>query len=250
MNALPAIERGNEAAEPVVLLHGFGGSARVWGPVQDELSDVHTIALDLPGHGAAVEYPDATRTVTARNAVLAEIERRGFERVHLVGHSRGGAIACLVAMKAPERVASLTLAAPGGFGPDIAADDLAAFAAARDEGELREAMGRLYAPRRPSRRVIAEQLERRTPEAIETMIVMRAGMVDEAGRQHALDLSLIEAADYPVTIVWGEADAVLPVAQADAIARARNVILPQVGHMLPDEAPRTLADAIRANLHT
>ena len=249
--ALPAIERGPPGGEPVVLLHGFGGSALTWTRVQDALPEARTIAFDLPGHGAALDHPDAERTVVARDAVIAEIDRRGLRSVHLAGHSRGGAIACLVAIKVPERIASLTLAAPGGFDPQIEADGLATFAQARDEDELREALGRLYAPRRPSRRVIAEMVEqRRDPRVAETLILIREGMGTADGTQHTLDLARIEAASHPVTVVWGEADAVLPAAQATAISRAETIVLPGVGHMLPDEVPATVAAAIRSHFRT
>lgn len=251
MSALPVIERGDPTGPPVVLLHGFGGSAALWERVQDALPEARTLAFDLPGHGAALLHPDATRTVTARNAVLTELERRALPPVHLVGNSRGGAIACLVTIKAPQRVASLTLAAPGGFGPAIDAEGLAAFAVARDEAAMQAAAAKLYAPRRPSRRMVAQTMaDRADPRSTQTLRAIAEGMTDAAGRQHTLDLSPIEAAAYPVTVMWGEADAVLPAEQAGAIARAHRIVLPGVGHMLPDEVPQRLADAIRSHFRT
>ncbi|MBR7517917.1 alpha/beta fold hydrolase, partial [Mycobacterium tuberculosis] len=110
----------------------FGGTAAVWHAVPMAISVDHpTLAVDLPGHGSSRDYPDA---VTARHfaqAVVEDINRRDIPRVHLVGHSMGGATAALVAAFAAEKVASLTLLAPGGFGPDINGRLLRHYAAAR-----------------------------------------------------------------------------------------------------------------------
>ena len=242
---LPGLVRGG-GADRVVLLHGFGGSSRSWSAVLEHL-DAPVLAPDLPGHGAALDRDDVS-TVEARDAILAELDRHGIERAHLVGHSRGGVVAFLVAAKVPERVASLTLLAPGGCGEAIAADALAAFAAAGTRDEIASALAALYAPARPSRRVIDEEVaHRRDARVVPVLKTIRAAMTPD-GRQGLLKLSLLADAPFPITVLWGERDAVLPVAQAgtvrDAIPRATIRILPDRGHMLPAEMPAAMADAI------
>ena len=78
------------------------------------------VALDLPGHGGSVKEVGAGDAEIFAAAVSDALAALGIERVHLVGHSMGGAIA-LVRWPAPmpERVASLTLLAPAGLGPEI-----------------------------------------------------------------------------------------------------------------------------------
>ncbi|MGC3085787.1 alpha/beta fold hydrolase, partial [Enterococcus faecium] len=70
-------------------------------------------------------------------------------RVHLVGHSMGGATAALVAVFAAEKVASLTLQAPGGFGPDINGRLLRHYAAARTHDALQLALEGMFGWRNP-----------------------------------------------------------------------------------------------------
>lgn len=251
---LPATEAGvgagAEAGSPLVLLlHGFGGSRAQWEPLQRRLAEAEarSVALDLPGHGDALGGSYGLSTIDARNAVVAEIERRG-KTVHLVGHSRGGAIAALVAMKAPERVASLTLLAPGGFGPEIAEAELRAHASARTADEVRAALLPLYHPARPSRRAVAAQVAwRERPDAVPTLERI-AETLSENGVQGQLDLRRLANAPFPVTVVWGERDAVLPASQAHAAPGADTRILPGLGHMLMDEAPDAIAAIIAEQL--
>ena len=47
----------NTLARPIVLLHGWGLSSKVWAPLQAELPAA--TALDLPGHGSALPAGDS-----------------------------------------------------------------------------------------------------------------------------------------------------------------------------------------------
>ena len=78
---------------PLVLLHGFTQTGRLWGPFGDELAASRTlVALDLPGHGESgsvrADLP-ATAGLVAE-AVRAEI---GDEPCALLGYSLGARIA-------------------------------------------------------------------------------------------------------------------------------------------------------------
>jgi len=78
---------------PLVLLHGFTQTGRLWGPFGDELAASRTlVALDLPGHGESgsvrADLP-ATASLVAE-AVRAEI---GDEPCALLGYSLGARIA-------------------------------------------------------------------------------------------------------------------------------------------------------------
>lgn len=98
---------------PVVFLHGLFSSSETWTRVCSEL-DRPSIAFDLPGFG---ESDSSGRRIAAKaEAVAAAIRALGLERFELVGHSFGATVATRVAELMPERVASLLLLAPAGFG--------------------------------------------------------------------------------------------------------------------------------------
>ena len=52
---------------PLVLLHGFTQTGRLWGPFGERLAESHTlVAVDLPGHGGS----DAVRADLPETAGL------------------------------------------------------------------------------------------------------------------------------------------------------------------------------------
>jgi pimeloyl-ACP methyl ester carboxylesterase len=98
---------------PVVFVHGAGGRGEVWLPQLAGLADVaRLVAVDLPGHGGSEGR--GCRSVDDYAAwLLALLAALGLERVVLVGHSMGGAIAQTVALAQPERLDGLVLVGTG-----------------------------------------------------------------------------------------------------------------------------------------
>jgi len=100
----------------VVLIHGFEASARIWQLVQEDLSpeQYHTIAIDNRGAGESSAPDDASDYgvgIFASDA-LELIDQLGWSDFTLVGHSLGGATACIMALQRPELVKGLMLLDP------------------------------------------------------------------------------------------------------------------------------------------
>ncbi len=97
---------------PLVLLHGFTGSAASWAPFDRDLaSSRRVLAIDLIGHGASSAPVDPAR-YGFEQAVhdLAEVTAQlGIARGSWLGYSLGGRLALGMALDYPDRVSSLIL---------------------------------------------------------------------------------------------------------------------------------------------
>jgi pimeloyl-ACP methyl ester carboxylesterase len=97
---------------PIALfIHGVFLNADLWWRQLTALGDIRRcIAVDLLAHGASPCPPPGSFTMaTQADMVLAFLDALGADSADLVGNDTGGAIAQLVAVKAPHRVRSLTL---------------------------------------------------------------------------------------------------------------------------------------------
>ncbi|MBN9243503.1 MAG: alpha/beta fold hydrolase [Mesorhizobium sp.] len=240
-----------EGEEIAVLLHGFGAGHGVWNGVASALSGTaRTLAYDLPGHGASLAVPDAGSPRKAAQAIAADMAAHNLLRVHLVGHSMGGAIAMLTALAAPERVASLTLLAPGGVGPEIAAALLRRYARAADPAELAACLAAMSGPgaTTPADTIEILLAMRRQPGQVDKLAEIAASITRD-DRQGAIPAALLASLAMPVTVLWGMGDPVLPASQAQSLPD-RFVVqrLARAGHMLIEEAPEAVVAAIRSTI--
>jgi pimeloyl-ACP methyl ester carboxylesterase len=97
----------------VVLLHGFPANRHGYDEVVPILNaaGLRTLAPDQRGYsdGARPRRRRDYRAVEHQRDVLGLVDAAGAERVHLVGHDWGGALAWMVALAAPERLSGLTV---------------------------------------------------------------------------------------------------------------------------------------------
>ena len=116
---------------PLVLLHGFTGSARSMAGVAAALdSEYEIIVPDLPGHGRSVGGANAGGYGfdACIDALVATLHAAGHSRAHWLGYSMGARLALACAVRHPGAVASLVLLA-GRAGIDDAAERTARHAA-------------------------------------------------------------------------------------------------------------------------
>ncbi|MGI5127696.1 alpha/beta fold hydrolase [Pseudonocardia sp. CA-107938] len=103
---------------PVLALHGVTGHAERWKVLADAVPGVRWNAVDLRGHGYSPWTPPWSIEQHVADA-LAVLDALGLERVPVIGHSYGGAIALHLAWAAPHRVDRLVLLDPAlGLNPD------------------------------------------------------------------------------------------------------------------------------------
>jgi pyruvate dehydrogenase E2 component (dihydrolipoamide acetyltransferase) len=240
---LPHVARGPEGRPPIVFLHGFAGDRETWMGQMIPLETRHrVIAFDLPGHGAALDWPKIGHAGLTAEAVTSSLAALGHDRFHLVGHSMGGAVATIIAFKlaATGEVASLTLVSPGGFGPEIDARLLRRFALATEEAEIEALYERFFAYEAAIAPAAVKRIaESRADPTVGTTLARVAEAILDGERQKSFDLARLADLPHPIRLIWGEQDRVLPVRQSEAVPGVVAVHrFPGVGHMPHLEVPR------------
>jgi len=109
---------------PVIALHGWLDNAASFCNLANNLTNTDFLALDLAGHGYSDHRPEVASYAIWDDVaeVLAIADAMEWPRFCLIGHSRGAAIATLIAATAPERVAHVTWL-DGGW-PQLGEDNI------------------------------------------------------------------------------------------------------------------------------
>lgn len=250
---------GPENAPPLLLLHGFMGSAAEWNEVTAALSGEHRLLIpDLPGHGfsTGLPYTDAYTMDGAARKLLALLDAEGVARCAVAGYSMGGRLALYLTLRCPERVERLLLESAS---PGLATEEERAARRASDErlaqrletGDLRKFVEDWY--RQPLFATLArdEPLLRRTIEARlqnDPRELARPLRAMGTGSQPSLwgELPRLRV---PTLAVVGEGDAKF-VALAREMERAsvnvRAVVVPGAGHSVHAESPERYAETTRS----
>src|SRR5215204_6264181 len=199
---------------PLILLHGLSGSGRWWSRNVPVFSlSFRTYSVDLPGFGESrgVRW---SRLDDIADRLADWLAAEGLSQAHITGHSLGGAVAARLAARHPERVDRLVLVD----------------AAIRLEGK------------RPSPRAtdVVQRVRTGVPGFAQLLVrdLLRchpwsfmAATVDALQPDWESHLARISS---PTLVVWGEHDAITPLARgreiAETVADARLIVLPNAGH--------------------
>jgi pimeloyl-ACP methyl ester carboxylesterase len=235
------------SGSPLVLAHGFGGSARNFRPQVRGLRSGHRLVLfDLRGH-ARSEAPDDPGAYTL--AALASDCSRVMESAEAVravvgGLSLGAVVGLECALARPERLRGLVLASFPAFatsGQGLVSI-ASRFASAIDAGGL-EAAGAefVWGPRSgldaSSAALVRQGFLEHSPAALAHML---RGVIDRLPTLEAWG-SRLEGLAVPTCIVSGGADVGSLAAGrrlAEIIPQARHAVIPNAGHVVNLERPQ------------
>jgi 2-succinyl-6-hydroxy-2,4-cyclohexadiene-1-carboxylate synthase len=98
--------------EPLILLHGFTGSAASWEPfIPDWSRRYRIVAVDIIGHGSSDAPPDVSRYSMehAVDDLAALMDALDMDAAAVLGYSMGGRLALSLAALKPEKVRALIL---------------------------------------------------------------------------------------------------------------------------------------------
>lgn len=109
-------EISGEGKDPVLLLHGWGGSTESWLPVARDLSATkRVINLDFPGFGLSSEPPSAWSVSEYRDITLGLLDELNLSKIELIAHSFGGRVALMMNEARPELISRQVLTGCAGL---------------------------------------------------------------------------------------------------------------------------------------
>jgi pimeloyl-ACP methyl ester carboxylesterase len=214
--------------EPVLLVHGLGGSTYSWRKIQPELASRY------------------------RTAALAEVVNAlGWRSAHVVGHSYGGGLVMTLAYRYPQRVRSLILIA--STAPDYAEQRrhllgrrwfasifLRGFALR--PGFVRRTLERsFFDDATIDEPLVTEYLRRLRIEGVTNAYVGLTAPRSPPGPEWQVELEEIRQ---PSLVLWGENDSLIDIEgarrESARIPRSHFVAIPECGHIPIEEKPEVV----------
>lgn len=249
---------------PLVLLHGFMGSAASFETLAGYLPDVcRPIGIDLPGHGKSL-FSGSACLDTLQSfedvalMILKDLEDAGIDRFSLYGYSMGGRVAQQVAFAAPERVRHLILesAAFGIADPEMRkiryADDCRLLENIRGEADFEAFLDKWHDM--ALFRMLSAELKKRLKSSKrmnKPLELARAMPLLSVGNQPYL-LPELANADFPILLLYGQKDDKYMAIAANAaknLPNARFCLIPDAFHDIhvqyPADVARVITDFIK-----
>ena len=240
-----------------MLVHGGLSDSRVWRRQLEDLADEFTvIAWDAPGCGQSPDAPEWWRLPDYADCLAGFIRGLGLPRVHLLGHSFGGALVLEVYRRHPTVPVSLILAsAYAGWAGSLPADEVTRRLQFAERAARMQSDGAFEPGSVPG--IFGDVM---LAETIRWLSEIMADSRPAATRAMARALAeadlnnMLSSVSVPTLLLHGEADdrATPSVARALAarISTSRLVVLPRLGHESYLESPDLFNAQVRSFLHT
>jgi 2-hydroxy-6-oxonona-2,4-dienedioate hydrolase len=222
------------SGEPLVLLHGGGGTGKAFLYQMEHLAArCRVICPDLPGFGQSDWVPGALTVDGLADPLLAWMDALGLDQVTLGGNSMGGRVALATALRAPHRIRGLILLdAVGVLIPGLPP---------RNPLEIPQAQyiaAMVHDPDRYRRTTPYRSLEDARELNAGRQAFRRYLTAAPIGPDRSLELASLTM---PVLLIWGRHDQIVPLDYGRALARllplAELNVLETAGHLPHIEEP-------------
>lgn len=231
---------------PLVLLHGFPLDHHLWDEVVPLLKDTFDMILpDLRGFGKSTTVDSPYGMDDYASDVAGLLEQLGVAKAAIVGHSMGGYVALAFARLYPARVSGLGLVSS-----QVLADaperkegryKSAADVSANGVGGVVETMTAKFTADERLQSYARASMERQQPAAYIGALKAMAERMDST--------PLLSSFNFPVVLVHGDADSLIPIDRArevkEAIPQAHLVEVSGAGHIPMMEAREQTAEALK-----
>jgi pimeloyl-ACP methyl ester carboxylesterase len=232
---------------PLVLIHGFPLDGSSWNEVVPLLEKQYDVIVpDLRGFGNSTTVNSAYTVSDMASDIAGLLDSLGIEKAAIAGHSMGGYVALAFAKKYSKRVTGLALVSSQ---------------APADPPDRKQ--GRYKTAEEVAAKGVSVVVEAMTPklsavERVQNFVRTSIGKQSKEGVIGGLKAmaeredssSSLSAFAFPIVLVHGDADALIPVDRAREIKAmapsAHLTELPNVGHMPMMEAAEKTAEALKS----
>jgi len=251
---------------PVILfVHGVVESAAIWLRAAEQLQqNFRCIMVDLPGHGASADQRGSFSMSFYSETLLEFMDALQLNDVVLCGHSMGGQISIVTALRAPSKIRSLALVNAAGletFTPvekeQLIAWTEKAYSAPRDRAQSLQNLAQHFGMNAvPLAEELLNHQDENTARFYETISASIKGMLNEPV------FHFLPALQTSALLLYGTRDLLIPnrwlhpqltpvfvnEAAAARIKNSKVIALPDCGHYAPLEKPAMLAEALLREL--
>ncbi len=254
-----------EQGSRVVFLHGLFGQGRNWTRVAKAIAPEHRVTLvDLPDHGRS-DWTERFDLAAVADLVAGELRAAGLDGddpVALIGHSLGGKVAMILALRHPEVVERLCIVdiSPVAYGTTsefagyieaMLSLDLAAITQRADADDALTAA----VPNPTVRAFLLQNLRRESRSGANTGWHWQTNLEGLARDLPVLgswpEDELADTGPYPGPVLWlgGQDSAYIQDDYAPAMdrwfPRNRRVTIKNAGHWLHSEQPAVFLEVVR-----
>lgn len=206
----------------ILLLHGAIGSKAQLCKLQEKLAGSFLVhSLNFSGHGGFGVSNEAFSIELFASEVIAFLDKKGIESIHIFGYSMGGYVAMYLAKHHRERIKRLiTLATKFNWNETIAAQEIKMLNAARIEEKLPDFAAALQ--------------KRHAPGNWKTVLEKTAVMLTEMGKDNPLKATDYPAVENPVLLMLGDRDKMVTLDETvevyKKLPKGQLAILPNTAH--------------------
>ncbi|MGE0002918.1 MAG: alpha/beta fold hydrolase [Candidatus Izemoplasmatales bacterium] len=243
-----AYREWGSGSDVMILLHGFLGSSYDFEEMAQDLSqNYHIYALDWIGFGLSEKPVDYTYSKAHQADLLKGfVEELGLEDFVLAGHSMGGEIAMRYAASYPADVSHLILLDSAGMQPanSVSLPKWVYSLFVKNYWLQRMSFQSAYSQKENATKDRFDEMFLFN-KAIPSAVYQAIGLAEDTTKV----TDLLGSLNVPTLILWGNDDTWILPSEAyllsERIDGSEVVMIPDAGHMVFDEDPQAVVEAIR-----
>jgi 3-oxoadipate enol-lactonase len=231
---------------PLVLIHGYPLDHSIWEPVVPLLENGFDLLLpDLRGFGESAASRTPYQLTDLAADIAALLDQLKIRKAAIAGHSMGGYVALAFACAYPERVLGLGLVDSQTIAdaPERKAGryQMAERVEANGVGEVADSMPAVLTADAALQSRLKQLILYQSPVGVAGALRAMAGRPDST--------SFLPGFNFPVVIIHGLADKIVPLERArevlTAVKKGHLTEIEGAGHMPMMETPQKTADALK-----